>query len=69
MQEDELRDFLINRIADLKHKGEEEENLGQVQFKFKASTISNVLPSGHQIEQMRLEANYKKRFTKGQKVH
>lgn len=51
MQEEELRDFLINRIADLKQKDDKEEQQEEeVQFKFKASTISNVLPSGHLSE-------------------
>ena len=71
MHEDELRDFLMNRIAELRSAEQtdlDEFNAGK--FKFKASTISNVLPSGHVQEQSRLEANYKNRFrNKGEKLH
>ena len=71
MHEDELRDFLMNRIAELRSaENESVDELNAGRFKFKASTISNVLPSGHIAEQSRLEANYKNRFkNKGEKLH
>jgi len=70
MQEDELREFLINRIADLQNNGQTEEKIDNGKFKFKASTISNLLPSGNIDEHSRLEANYKNRFrNKGEKLH
>ena len=47
MKEDELRDFLMNRIAELKSQtnGMEDEinELNSQKYRFKASTISNVL--------------------------
>ena len=67
MKEDELRDFLMNRIAELKSQtsgldGEMDE-LNSLKYKFKASTISNILGShtdGPEI--LKLEDNYKARF-------
>lgn len=46
MHEDQLRDFVQKRIDELNivHKADENQ---KAKFKFKASTISNVLPSGH----------------------
>lgn len=71
MHEDELREFLLNRIAELKSADLGDEDDGEEgKFKFKASTISNVLPSGHLNEQTRLAANYKNRFRhNGEKLH
>lgn len=71
MHEDELRDFLTNRINELRNEGDDRDKEWENgKFKFKASTISNVLPSGHTIEHSRLAANYKNRFrNKGEKLH
>ena len=49
LREDELRDFLFNRIAELKMattygKNKEREEINRPSYKYKASTISNVLP-------------------------
>lgn len=49
LREDELRDFLFNRIAELKMastygKNKQLEEINKPIYKFKASTISNVLP-------------------------
>ena len=45
MQEDELKDFLICRIAELRDVDKSKlEDLNSEKFKFRASTISNVLP-------------------------
>ena len=59
------------RIAELKRLDDDKlEDLQDVKFKFRASTISNVLPSGNLNEQTRLAANYKNRFkNKGEKLH
>lgn len=59
------------RIAELKRLDDDkQEDLQDVKFKFRASTISNVLPSGNLNEQTRLAANYKNRFkNKGEKLH
>lgn len=66
MKEDELRDFLMNRIAELKSQtnGMEDEinELNSGKYKFKASTISNVLSSNPPVEVTKLEENYKARF-------
>lgn len=71
MHEDELREFLLNRIAELKaadQEGLDDGNDGR--FKFKASTISNMMPSGHFDEASKLQENYKNRFrNKGEKLH
>lgn len=48
MHENDLRDFLKKRIDELNADQKEEEVVEK--FKFKASTISNVLPSGHVTE-------------------
>ena len=71
MDEDELREFLMYRIAELKRVEDNKlEDLNDVKFKYRASTISNVLPSGNAYEAVRLEANYKNRFrSKGEKLH
>ena len=54
----------------LRRSGCKLEDLQDVKFKFRASTISNVLPSGNLNEQTRLAANYKNRFkNKGEKLH
>ena len=61
--EEELREFLMNRITELKAadpNATDEVMAGR--FKYRASTISNVLPSGHVDEHSRLEASYKNRF-------
>ena len=55
MHEDDLREFLMNRIAELKaadEQGLDGDNNGK--FKFKASTISNMMPSGHVGEASKL---------------
>ena len=71
MHEDELRDFLANRINELKRADEAEPDGDAGKFKFRASTIANVLPSGHFSEKTRLEANYRKRYEhpRGEIVH
>ena len=71
MHEDELRDFLANRINELKRADEAEPDGDAGKFKFRASTIANVLPSGHFQEHSRLEANYRKRYEhpRGEVVH
>ena len=71
MHEDELRDFLANRINELKRADEAEPDGDAGKFKFRASTITNVLPSGHFLEKSRLEANYRKRYEhpRGEVVH
>ena len=47
MHENELKEFLMNRIAELRQADDHKlEDLNCVKFKFRASTISNVLPSG-----------------------
>lgn len=71
LREDELRDFLFNRIAELKMastygKQNELDELNRPVYKYKASTISNVLP--HDVAQKlkttdKLHHAYKKRFT------
>ena len=63
MPEDELKDFLMQRIAQL--KSAEDQNFEQInsqRFKYRASTISNVLPSRDISEQNRLHENYKIRY-------
>ena len=69
--EEELREFLMNRITELKtadEQNDDDEHAGR--FKFRASTISNVLPSGHVNEHSKLEASYKNRFqNKGDDLH
>ena len=67
MKDDELRDFLMNRIAELKNQtdglGSEIDELNSQKYKFKASTISNILSShadGPEIS--KLEENYKARM-------
>jgi len=66
MKDDELRDFLMNRIAELKNQthgfDNEMEELNSLKYKFKASTISNILPFNEPIEISKLEENYKSRF-------
>ena len=62
MAEDDLRDFLIRRIAQLKSTEKINHDHAH-KFNFKASTISNLVPSGHIEEPNRLEANYKNRMT------
>lgn len=48
MHEDELKDFLMQRIAELKNADDDKfDDLNSSKFKFRASTISNVLPSGN----------------------
>lgn len=71
MHEDELKEFLMHRIAELKSAEDHKlEDLNSAKFKFRASTISNVLPSGNVHEASRLENNYKNRFrNKGAKLH
>ena len=55
MHEDDLREFLMNRIAELKAADDQElEGNANGKFKFKASTISNMMPSGHVDEASRL---------------
>ena len=67
MAEEELRDFLQDRLAELDDGANADKSAtGTGRFKFRASTISNVLPSGHVTEQSRLAANYKKRVRKGE---
>lgn len=66
MKDDELRDFLMNRIAELKsqtsgYHGEIGE-LNSLKYRYKASTISNILSSHPPIEVAKLEDNYKARF-------
>ena len=66
MKDDELRDFLMNRIAELKSQthgfGDEINELNSQKYKFKASTISNILSSHEPVEVTKLEENYKARF-------
>ena len=63
MAEDDLRDFLIKRITQLKSTDKIKDHEDADKFKFKASTISNIVPSGHKGELDRLENNYKNRMT------
>ena len=69
MAEDDLRDFLIKRIAQLKSTDKINHDEAH-KFNFKASTIANIVPSNHAVELDRLEKNYKNRLqNKGQKLH
>ena len=56
MHEDDLREFLSNRITELKSNDPNKvDESAAGRFKFKASTISNIVPSGHISEHSRLE--------------
>ena len=69
MAEDDLRDFLIKRISQLKSTDKINPDDAH-KFNFKASTISNIVPSNHKGELALLEKNYKNRMnSKGQKLH
>ena len=47
LREDELRDFLLNRLAELKMAstcGLSKDEINKSIYKYKASTLSNILP-------------------------
>ena len=54
MKDDELREFLMSRINELKNQtegyGNEIDELNSQKYKFKASTISNILSSAVPVE-------------------